>query len=184
MATTRHIILVGMMGVGKSSLGRKLARRLNLPLADSDFEIERASGMGIRDLFARYGEEELRALERRVLHRLLDSTPHVIATGGDAFADDETRHMLKERGTTIWLRANIDTLTARIRRLDHRPLLEEGEIRPRLEELLAVREPLYAEAELTLVTDNQPVSALIERAVVLLGYKEGPADSSAGPSND
>lgn len=166
---TRHIILVGMMGVGKSSLGRRLSRRLNLPLADSDFEIERAAGMGIRDLFNFYGETELRALERRVLTRLLAEPPHVIATGGDAFADAESRALLKAGGTTIWLKAGLNTLTSRIRRLDHRPLLEQGTIEPRLAELLAERESFYAEADLMLETDHKPVPLLIDELVRMLG---------------
>ncbi len=165
---SRHIILVGMMGVGKSSLGRRLAQRLGLPLADSDLEIERAAGMGIRDLYASYGEEELRALERRVLSRLLAAPPQVIATGGDAFADEETRRLLKEGGVTIWMKAGLSTLTARIRRLDHRPLLEPGEIAPRLAALLAAREGFYAEADFMLETDQKPVTRLIDEAVALL----------------
>lgn len=157
-----------MMGVGKSSLGRRLSQRLGLPLADSDLEIERAAGMGIRDLYASYGEEELRALERRVLGRLLAAPPQIIATGGDAFADAETRAMLKAGGTTIWMKAGLGTLTARIRRLDHRPLLEPGEIAPRMAALLAAREAFYAEAEHMLETDQKPVVRLIDEVVTLL----------------
>ena len=164
----RHIILVGMMGVGKSSLGRRLARRLALPLADSDQEVERAAGMGIGDLFRRYGEPELRALERRVLGRLLAAPQQIIATGGDAFTDAQTRDLLKNGGQTIWLKASAATLAARIRRLDHRPLLSAVDMPAQLEALVAERAAHYAEADHTVVTDGVPVPQVIELIVGLL----------------
>lgn len=169
--TSRHIILVGMMGVGKSSLGRRLAKRLGRPFVDSDVETERAAGMGITALFETYGETELRALERRVLQRLVaaEVAPQVIATGGDAFVDADTRTMLKAAGTTIWLQAGLDTLAGRIRRLEHRPLLQRGELRPTLKRLLAEREAQYAEAHMTFDTDAVPVAELIEQIVAALG---------------
>ncbi|MGE3769772.1 MAG: shikimate kinase [Bdellovibrionales bacterium] len=160
-----HIILVGMMGVGKSSLGSRLGKRLNMPFVDSDMEIERAAGMGITELYESYGEDELRALERRVLHRLLAGPPHVIATGGDAFADDETRAMLIAGGTTIWLQAGLETLSHRIRRLEHRPLLQDVDLRATLDRLLKEREPQYAEAALSFDTDALSVPDLIEAIV-------------------
>jgi len=165
---TKHIILVGMMGVGKSSLGSRLAKRLRRPFVDSDMEIEKASGMGITALFKTYGEDELRALERRVLQRLLVQPPHVIATGGDAFTDDETRDLLKQSGTTIWLQAGLETLVHRIRRLEHRPLLQQGDLKTNLQRLLAEREAVYAEADLAFDTDALPVGELIEKIVVAL----------------
>lgn len=164
----RHIILVGMMGVGKSSLGRRLSRRLQLALADSDREIERAAGMGIGELFRLYGEPELRALERRVMTRLLAMPPQIIATGGDAFTDAETRELLKAGGLTIWLKASAATLTARIRRLEHRPLLNAPDIPAQIAELVEARAAHYGEARLTLETDEQPVPQIIERIVDLL----------------
>jgi len=161
---TKHIILVGMMGVGKSSLGSRLAKRLQCPFVDSDMEIERASGMGITSLFKTYGEEELRALERRVLQRLVaEPVRTVIATGGDAFADDETRALLKQAGTTIWLQAGIETLVHRIRRLEHRPLLQQGDLRENVQRLLAEREEVYAEADMAFDTDAMNVATLIEK---------------------
>lgn len=164
----RHVILVGMMGVGKSSLGRRLSRRLSLTLADSDQEIERAAGMGIGELYHKYGEPELRALERRVMGRLLAMPPQIIATGGDAFTSSETRQMLKEGGLTIWLKASATTLSARIRRLDHRPLLTGDDMPAQIAALVEARAPHYAEADVTLVTDEVPVPQIIENIVNLL----------------
>jgi shikimate kinase len=164
----KHIILVGMMGVGKSSLGSRLAKRLHRPFVDSDMEIEKAAGMGITALFETYGETELRALERRVLQRLLTQPPHVIATGGDAFTDDETRAVLKDSGITIWLQAGLETLVHRIRRLEHRPLLQHGDLKTTLRRLLAEREAVYAEADMSFDTDALPVGELIESIVKAL----------------
>lgn len=160
--TSQHIILVGMMGVGKSSLGRRLAKRLGTSFVDSDVETERAAGMGITALFEKYGEAELRALERRVLQRLVAMPPQVIATGGDAFVDADTRSMLVASGTTIWLQAGLDTLVNRIRRLEHRPLLQGADLRSTLERLLKEREEQYAEAHMAFDTDATPVADLIE----------------------
>jgi shikimate kinase len=165
----KHIILVGMMGVGKSSLGSRLAKKMQCPFVDSDMEIERAAGMGITALFQTYGEDELRALERRVLQRLVaEPAPSVIATGGDAFVDDETRAMLRGSGTTVWLQAGIDTLVHRIRRLEHRPLLQQGDLRENVKRLLAEREEIYAEADMTFDTDAMNVSALIDKIAAAL----------------
>ena len=169
----RHVILVGMMGVGKSSLGRRLSRRLGLTLADSDQEIERAAGMGIGELYHKYGEPELRALERRVLGRLLAMPPQIIATGGDCFTSAETRALLKSGGLTIWLKASAATLTARIRRLDHRPLLTVGDMPAQIAALVEARAPHYAEADLTLVTDDVPVPQIIETIVQMLSAARG-----------
>lgn len=174
--TSQHIILVGMMGVGKSSLGRRLAKRLGLSFVDSDVETERAAGMGITALFEKYGEVQLRALERRVLQRLVAMPPQVIATGGDAFVDDDTRAMLLEGGTTIWLQAGLETLVSRIRRLEHRPLLQTGELRPNLERLLAERQGQYAEAHMTFDTDASPVAELIEVIATKLGAPPASAE--------
>lgn len=174
--TSQHIILVGMMGVGKSSLGRRLAKRLGMSFVDSDVETERAAGMGITALFEKYGEGQLRALERRVLQRLAAMPPQVIATGGDAFVDDDTRAMLLESGTTIWLQAGLDTLVNRIRRLEHRPLLQQGDLRTNLERLLAEREAQYAEAHMTFDTDASPVAELIEAIATKLGAPPAPAE--------
>jgi shikimate kinase len=160
--TRRHVILVGMMGVGKSSLGRRLAKQMGVPFVDSDVETERAAGMGITALFEKYGADELRALERRVLQRLLHMPPQVIATGGDAFVDAETRIVLKEGGLTIWLQASLETIVSRIRRLEHRPLLQHGELRPTVARLLAEREALYAEAAVTLDTEKMPAADLLD----------------------
>lgn len=166
--TSKHIILVGMMGVGKSSLGRRLAKRLDMTFVDSDVETERAAGMGITALFEKYGESELRALERRVLQRLVAMPAQVIATGGDAFVDEETRAMLLAAGVTVWLQAGLETLVTRIRRLEHRPLLQGHDLRSTLQRLLAERTSLYAEAAMTFDTDAMPTADLIEKIVAQL----------------
>lgn len=166
---SKHIILVGMMGVGKSSLGRRLGKRLGVAFVDSDVETERAAGMGITALFEKYGETELRALERRVLQRLVAMPPQVIATGGDAFVEDDTRAMLLAAGTTVWLQAGLETLVNRIRRLEHRPLLQGNDLRTTLQRLMAEREAQYAESHMKFDTDAMPVADLIEQIAAQLG---------------
>lgn len=145
-AAQRPIALVGLMGVGKSTVGRKLAGRLRLPFADADAEIEAAAGMSIADIFAGFGEDHFRDGERRVIARLVDGARKVIATGGGAFVNDGTRRLLLERALVVWLDADIDTLVQRVSRRDHRPLLRDKDPAAVLSGLAAARDPLYAEA--------------------------------------
>ena len=142
----RTLVLVGLMGVGKSTVGRRLAARLGLPFVDADEEIETAAGMTIAEIFERYGEVAFRDGERRVIARLIDGLPKVVATGGGAFAQDETRALILERATAIWLDADISTLVDRVKRRDHRPLLKGKDAGTVLRELAAKRNPLYAQA--------------------------------------
>jgi shikimate kinase len=161
----RTVVLVGMMVAGKSAVGRRLAARLGLPFVDSDAEIEAASGMSINRFFETRGEDEFRKGERRVIARLLQGAPCVLSTGGGAFMDPETRALILENAISIWIKADIEILVKRAARKDDRPLLRGGDARQRLQTLLAAREPFYAEAVLTVESDDRPVDDMVERVL-------------------
>lgn len=144
----RTIALVGLMGVGKSTVGRRLARRLNLPFADGDVEIEAAAAMTVSDIFARLGEAEFRAGEARVMKRLLEGPRMVLATGGGAILNPDTRALLKDRAVTVWMRADLETVASRVQRRDTRPLLRGREPLEALKSMAEVRYPIYATADL------------------------------------
>jgi len=146
----RSIVLVGMMGAGKSSVGRKLAGRLALAFVDADTEIEAAAGMSIPDIFETRGEAEFRAGETRVIARLLENGPQVLATGGGAFMNPETRAAIRAIGISVWLRADFDVLLKRIKRRSDRPLLKTQDPAATLRSLIEQRYPVYAEADLTI----------------------------------
>lgn len=152
---SRSIVLVGMMGAGKSSVGRKLAVRLALPFVDADTEIEVAAGMSIPDIFETRGETEFRAGEARVIARLLDAGPQVLATGGGAFMNADTRAAIRAKGVSIWLRADFDVLMKRIRRRADRPMLKTDNPAATLRHLIEQRYPVYAEADI--VVDSRDV---------------------------
>ncbi len=162
-APAKSLAIIGMPGAGKSSVGRKLAARLALPFCDADQEIEAAAGMTIGQIFERFGEAEFRKGERRVIARLLDQPAHVLATGGGAFMDAETRALIKNRAVSIWLRADMATLVERTGRRGDRPLLMEGDRREVLEKLLKEREPFFAEADVVIDSDNRPAEETAER---------------------
>ena len=143
----KTIALVGLMGVGKTSIGRRLAAALGLPFCDADDEIERAAGRTVAEIFTERGEAEFRAGERRVIARLLDEPPHVLATGGGAFVQPETRALIKAKAISVWLRADTDVLVRRVARKEHRPLLRGKDPREVLDQLAAARNPAYAEAD-------------------------------------
>jgi shikimate kinase len=157
----RAIVLVGLMGVGKSTIGRRLAARLGLPFVDADDEIEVAAGMPISEIFERFGEAHFRDGERRVIARLIDGTPKVIATGGGAFVNPETRALILDRATAIWLDADIDTLVERVKRRGHRPLLKDKDPGEVLRALAEVRNPLYAEAHIHIESRPAPHDATV-----------------------
>ncbi|MCI4588800.1 shikimate kinase [Sphingobium sp. BYY-5] len=157
------IVLVGMMGVGKSTVGRRLAARLGLSFVDADEEIEKAAGMTVTEIFERYGETYFRDGERRVISRLMDGAPKVIATGGGAFMQDETRKLILELATAIWLDADIDILVDRVSRRDGRPLLKNRDPRVVLTELAAVRNPVYALAPIHVKSIAAPHEIAVER---------------------
>jgi shikimate kinase len=168
MKLTRTVALVGMMGAGKSSIGRRLAARLNVPFKDADSEIESAAGCSIPQIFERFGEPAFRDGERKVISRLLAEAPHVLATGGGAFMDPATRGRLKRDAVTIWLRAPVDVLLARTARRDNRPLLKDGDPRETMQRLLAERAPIYAEADHTIDSEDGPHLLAVDRIVSLL----------------
>lgn len=152
----RPIVLVGLMGSGKSTIGRRLASRLGMRFADADDEIERAAGMTISEIFARFGEAHFRDGERRVIARLLTGKPLVLATGGGAFMNEETRALIQESSLSLWLDADIATLVERVGRRHHRPLLKDRDPGEVLRELAAVRNPIYAEAHLRVSSASSP----------------------------
>ncbi len=165
-ALTRTIALVGLMGAGKSTVGRKLAEKLGAHFTDSDEEIEKAASLSVQEIFDRHGEPEFRRGERRVIERLLAGPPVVLATGGGAFMDPETRALMKQRATTVWLRADIDVIWKRVSRRDTRPLLKQANPKQVLIDLNAKRSPVYAEADITVDSGEGPcieaVDAILE----------------------
>ncbi len=170
----RPVVLVGMMGVGKSSVGRKLAGLLHMPFIDADEEIERAAQMSIPEIFASYGEPYFRDGERRVIARLLDGPVSerrkVIATGGGAFINDETRALILRDGIAVWLDSDVDTLVERVGRKDTRPLLRDGNPREILTRLKAERESAYAQAPIHVISTSGPHSRTV--AKVLKGIEQ------------
>lgn len=165
----QSLVLVGLMGAGKSSIGRRLAQRLDLDFIDADTEIERAAGCTIEEIFARFGEPAFRDGERRVIVRLLeDRPPIVLATGGGAFMDPETRAAIRRHAVSIWLRADLDVLLRRVARRSNRPLLKQGDPREVLTRLIQLRHPVYAEADLVVDSDDSPPEVTVEKVVAAL----------------
>ncbi|MBV8494807.1 MAG: shikimate kinase [Alphaproteobacteria bacterium] len=167
-APNRTIVLVGLMGAGKTNIGRRLAARLNLPFFDSDSEIEAAAGETIEEIFRNRGEAVFRDGERRVIARLLAQPVHILATGGGAFMDLATRAIVARRGVSVWLRADLDTLLARVSRRSNRPLLKDGNPRAVLKELIARRNPVYAEADITIDSGDGPADLTATRTIAAL----------------
>jgi shikimate kinase len=169
----RTITLVGLMGVGKSSVGRRLANALELPFKDADVEIEAAAGRSIPDIFAEMGEPAFREGERRVITRLLEDPPHVLATGGGAFMNDETRKLIKERSISVWLKADLEVLVRRVGRKDSRPLLSGKDPLQVLTELAEKRYPVYAEADVTVETGDTAHHVAVDQVIrALTSYLE------------
>ena len=166
----RTIILVGLMGAGKTKIGRRLAARLNLPFFDSDNEIETAAGETIEEIFRNRGEAVFRDGERRVIARLLDQPPHVLATGGGAFMDPATRASIARRGVSLWLRANLDVLVARVSRRNNRPLLQRSDPRSVLATLIERRHPIYAEADIVIDSSDGSAEQTTTRVIAALAH--------------
>jgi shikimate kinase len=165
----RSIVLIGMMGVGKSSIGRRLGARLGVPFVDADTEIERAAGMSIADIFASHGEAAFRSGEARVIARLLNGGPQILATGGGAVMNEATRALIKERGVSIWLSAELDLLLRRIsKRKAERPMLQTDDPAATLRDLLATRQPIYAQADITVQSRDVPHDAIVTEIIEAL----------------
>jgi shikimate kinase len=164
----RTIVLVGLMGAGKSKIGRRLAARLNLPFFDSDHEIEMAAGESIEEIFANRGERVFRDGERRVIARLLAQSVHVLATGGGAFMDETTRGVIERRGVSLWLRADLDVLVSRVSRRNNRPLLKTGDTRTVLGELIERRYPVYGEANVIVESGEASPELTVTRAIAAI----------------
>jgi shikimate kinase len=158
----RPIVLIGLMGVGKSTIGRRLAARLGVPFHDADHEIEQAAGLTIPEIFERFGEAHFRDGERRVIARLIDGSPKVVATGGGAFMNEATRALVLSNATAVWIDADLDTLAERVSRRDNRPLVKNKNARTVLGELAAVRNPIYALAPIHVVSQPVPHDAIVD----------------------
>ena len=184
-ALTKTIVLVGLMGAGKSCIGRRLAQRLNVSFVDADAEIEQAAGCTIAEIFEKYGEAAFRDGERRVMARLLQGPPTILAAGGGAFMDAETRELIRSYGISVWLRADLDTLAARTKGRNHRPLLNAGDPRDTLAKLIEIRYPVYAEANIVVDTgaDNPNVTCarVVEALANIAGAGIAHAQESAAP---
>lgn len=166
---SRSIVFVGLMGAGKTAIGRRVAAVLGLPFKDSDHEIESVSRMTIPDLFEKYGEPEFRALEQRVIHRLLEHGPQVLSTGGGAFMNPQTREAVAELGLSIWLKADVDTLFDRVSKKQNRPLLKTADPRAVLAKLMDERYPTYALADMTVPTRDERKEVIVAEVLEALG---------------
>ncbi|HEV7334964.1 MULTISPECIES: shikimate kinase [Bosea] len=165
----RSVVLVGMMGSGKSSVGKRLGARLGLPFVDADTEIETAAGMSIPDIFAQRGETEFRDGERRVIARILTTrSPLVLATGGGAYMNADTRARIAELGISVWLKADVDVLMRRVRKRSNRPLLRTADPEGTMRRLLAEREPVYSQADITVISSDDPHEVVVEAALAEL----------------
>ena len=167
----KPLVFIGMMGAGKTAIGRRVAARLDIPFIDADSEIEAAAGCSISDIFELHGETAFRNGERRVIARLLDGPIQVLATGGGAFIDQGTREVIEKLGISVWLRADFETLWRRVSRRDHRPLLKTENPRETLSALIDQRYPVYAGADITVDSSDGPRDEMVERVIeAVVGY--------------
>ena len=178
--TDKSIVLVGLMGAGKTCIGKRLADRLCMDFIDADSEIEAAANRSVTEIFAEFGEKAFRDGERRVIARLLSEQPRVIATGGGAFMDLETRCKTRSRAISIWLKVDLDVLLQRVSRRNNRPLLQVGDQRKTMENLINERHPIYSEADITVSSGNEPPGTTVQKVYeALYRFKFAP-DRSAG----
>ncbi|HXI05073.1 MAG: shikimate kinase [Bradyrhizobium sp.] len=167
----RCVVLIGMMGAGKSTIGRRMAARLRLPFLDADTEIEAAAGMSIPEIFEAHGEPHFRDGEARVIARLLDGGPSVVATGGGAFMREETRDRVRAKAVSIWLKADADVIMKRVRRRSDRPLLQNADPEGTVSRLLGEREPVYRTADLTILSRDVPHDRIVDECIEALHAK-------------
>jgi shikimate kinase len=179
LSLPRTVVLVGLMGAGKTAIGKRLAARLGLPFVDADDEIERAAGCTVSEFFERFGEVQFRAGERRVISRLLEGPLHVLSTGGGAYMDPDTRALMRAQALTVWLRADLDVLFDRVRRRSNRPLLRQGDPREILARLMTQRYPIYAEADLVVDSSAQPVDVTTGQVIDALRAYLAPRTAGA-----
>jgi shikimate kinase len=172
----RSVVLVGMMGAGKSSVGRRLALRLGIPFVDADAEIESAAGMTIPEIFAQHGEPYFRAGEARVIVRLLEAGPQVLATGGGATMDENTRALVRDKGISVWLKADLDVLLKRTKRRSDRPLVD------RMKELMPLREPVYAQSDIVVQSRDEPHDTIVDDIIAGIARHLGIAASPGAPT--
>jgi shikimate kinase len=165
---SRSIVFVGLMGAGKTAIGRRVANALGLSFTDSDHEIETVSRMTVPELFERYGEAEFRALEQRVIARILESGPQVLSTGGGAYMNENTRQAIAERGVSVWLKADIGTLMDRVSKKQNRPLLKNPDPRAVMRRLMAERYPVYAKADVTVPTRDERKEVIAAEVIAAL----------------
>src|SRR6266702_7460881 len=180
----RSIVLIGMMGAGKSTIGRRLSARLRLPFLDADTEIEAAAGMSIPDIFETHGEPHFRDGEGRVIARLLDSGPAVIATGGGAFMREETRNRIRDKAVSIWLKADVEIIMRRVKRRADRPLLQTEDPVATVSRLLEAREPVYRTADLTIGSRDVPHDRVVDECIDALRARLCADAPSAQPTTD
>lgn len=176
------LVLIGLMGAGKSAVGRRLAASLNLPFTDADSEIEAAAGQSIAEIFAEHGEAYFRTGERKVIARLLENGPQVLATGGGAYMDPETRAAVKEHGISIWLKASLRVLMKRVGRRDNRPLLQVDNPETVMKKLMAERDPVYAEADITVESKEAPHEVMVGSIIDALTARLQAADAVGDPA--
>lgn len=181
---SRHLVLVGLMGAGKTSVGRRLAHKLGLPFVDSDHAIEESARMTIPEIFALRGETEFRAGERKVIARLLGEKQQVIATGGGAFMDIETRTNIRTSGVSLWLNAELPVLMRRVQRRHNRPLLHGGEPEATMRDLMERRYPVYAEADASILSQEVPHEIIVQAAIEALNAHLDSEDAAQPPSKD
>ncbi len=176
----RSIVLIGLMGAGKTAVGRRLANRLDLPFIDADTEIEQAAGQSIKEIFAEHGEAYFREGERKVIARLLDGGPQVLATGGGAYMNPQTRDAIKAHGLSVWLKADLRVLLKRVQRRDHRPLLANGDPETVMKKLMAERNPVYAEADITVESREVPHDVVVGAVIDALAARLDCAATGGG----
>lgn len=182
MTPDRSIVLVGLMGAGKTCIGKRLAHKLGMPFVDADAEIETAANCSIEEIFDRFGEQAFRDGERKVIARLLEDTPRIVATGGGAFVNPETRKNVQENGISVWLKADLDVLLQRVSRRGNRPLLKTGNKRQILERLIAERYPSYAEADLTVETSDESPDRTVLKVLGALADHAGSPPAGSPPA--
>ncbi|MBW6423864.1 shikimate kinase [Rhizobium sp. XQZ8] len=174
----RNLVFVGLMGAGKSAIGRLVAQSLSIPFIDTDAEIEKVSRMTIPELFSTYGETEFRALETRVIERLLRGGPRVVSTGGGAFINENTRQQIKLSSVSVWLKADLDVLWDRVNKRDNRPLLKTENPKQTLENLMVQRYPIYAEADLTVLSGNVRKDVMVNEVLSIVAGLNEPSGTA------